>query len=236
MTVALVTGASGAIGSACAAALAEDGARVAIGFFSNKEGALETASNCAGSHVVQIDTRDAEAVSAAFDEVEHALGPVEILVNNAGITRDRLLLRMSEDDWHEVIETNLSGAFRCTKRALPKMLKSGWGRVVNVGSVVGSAGNPGQANYAASKAGLIGFTKSLAREVARHGITVNVVAPGLVDSDLTSVLPDSARSALLERIPMGRPAGADEVAEAVRFCARSGYLTGQVIHIDGGLT
>lgn len=236
MKVALVTGASGAIGSACAAALAEDGARVAIGFFSDKEGALETASNCPGSLVVQIDTRDAEAVSSAFDEVEHALGPVEILVNNAGITRDRLLLRMSEDDWHEVIETNLSGAFRCTKRALPKMLKARWGRVVNIGSVVGSAGNPGQANYAASKAGLIGFTKSLAREVAKHGITVNVVAPGLVDSDLTSVLPDAARSALLDRIPIGRAGEAGEVAEAVRFCARSGYLTGQVIHIDGGLT
>lgn len=236
MTVALVTGASGAIGRACAAALAEDGAQVAIGFMSNKEGALETASSCPGSHVVQIDTRDAEAVSAAFDEVEHALGPVEVLVNNAGITRDRLLMRMTEDDWHEVIETNLSGTFRCTKRALPKMLRNGWGRVINVGSVVGSAGNPGQANYAASKAGLIGFTKSLAREVARHGITVNVVAPGLVDSELTSVLSDSARSSLLERIPMGRPGGTEEVADAVRFCANSGYLTGQVIHIDGGLT
>lgn len=236
MTVALVTGASGAIGRACAKTLADDGAQVAVGFLSNKEGAFETASSCPGSYLVQIDTRDVEGVAAAFDEVEHALGPVEILVNNAGVTRDRLLLRMSEDDWHEVIETNLSGAFRCTKRALPKMLKAGWGRVINIGSVVGTAGNQGQANYAASKAGLIGFTKSLAREVARHGITVNVVAPGLVDSELTSVLPDSVRNALVERIPIGRAGEAGEVAEAVRFCARTAYLTGQVIHIDGGLT
>jgi 3-oxoacyl-[acyl-carrier protein] reductase len=234
--VALVTGASGTIGRAFCEVLNDEGVAVGIGFVSDKEGALETATRCSNSHVVEIDVTSTEAVSAAFDEIEKALGPVQVLVNNAGITRDRLLMRMSEPDWQDVIDVNLTGAFRCSKRALPQMLRAGWGRIVNVGSVVGSAGNPGQANYAASKAGLIGFTKAVAREVARHGITANVISPGLVDTKLTSLLGESGRDSLLQRIPLQRPADASEIAEALRLCLRSGYLTGQVISIDGGLS
>jgi 3-oxoacyl-[acyl-carrier protein] reductase len=234
--VALVTGASGTIGRAFCEVLNDEGFAVGVGFLSDKEGALETAARCSNSLVVEIDVTNTEAVSAAFDEIEKALGPVQILVNNAGITRDRLLMRMSEPDWQDVIDVNLTGAFRCTKRALLQMLRAGWGRIVSVGSVVGSAGNPGQANYAASKAGLIGFTKAVAREVARHGITANVISPGLVDTKLTSVLGESGRDSLLQRIPLQRPADAGEIAEALRLCLRSGYLTGQVISIDGGLS
>lgn len=234
--VAFVTGAAGGIGRASAVALADGGAKVAVGFRSDKEGALETTTRCTDSAAVRIDVRDPAGIASAFDEIEHSLGSVEILVNNAGLTLDRLLLRMSEKDWAEVIETDLTGVFRCTKRALLPMLESGWGRIVNIGSVVGLAGNPGQTNYAAAKAGVIGFTKALAREVARRGITVNVVAPGLVDTNLTAALSPEARQALLERIPLGRAAAPDEVAEAVRFCARASYLTGQVIAVDGGLS
>lgn len=184
---------------------------------------------------VRIDVTGTEHVSSAFDEVEKLLGPVEVLINNAGITRDRLSMRMSEEEWEQVINVNLSGAFRCTKRALPSMLKAGWGRVVSIGSVVGTTGNAGQTNYAAAKAGLIGFTKSLSREVARKGITANVVAPGLVDTAMTAVLSEDQRRALLSQVPMGRPGTTDEIAEAVRFCVRASYLTGQTIGINGGL-
>lgn len=234
--VALVTGASRGIGRASAIALAEEGARVAVGYRQDKDGALQVAETCEGASVVHIDITDPESVAACFDEVEHSLGAVEILVNNAGITKDRLLIRMSEKDWSDVIETNLTGAFRVTKRAIPLMLKARWGRVISIGSVVGSQGNPAQANYAAAKAGLIGFTKALAREVANHGITANVVAPGYVETELTGELSEAQRAALTERIGLKRPATADEVGEAVRFCARSSYLTGQVIAIDGGLS
>ncbi len=234
--VAFVTGASRGIGRASAIALAEEGALVAIGYRQDKDGALQVATSCKGASVVHIDITDPESVAACFDEVEHSLGAVEILVNNAGITKDRLLIRMSEKDWSDVIETNLTGAFRVTKRAIPSMLKARWGRVITIGSVVGSQGNPAQANYAAAKAGLIGFTKALAREVANHGITANVVAPGYVETELTGELTEPQRVALIERIGLKRPASAEEVAEAVRFCARSSYLTGQVISIDGGLS
>lgn len=233
--IAFVTGASRGIGRASAIALSNEGARVVVGFRSDKDGALETAAAAGGAKVVQIDVTDPEGVSAAFDEIESSLGLIEILVNNAGTTQDKLLLRMKEEDWNEVIETDLTGVFRCTKRALPGMLKKGWGRVISIGSVVGSAGNPGQTNYAAAKAGVVGFTKSLAREVAKHGITANVVAPGFVETALTAELSEDAKQALIERVPLGRAATAEEVAEAVRFCARASYLTGQVINIDGGL-
>lgn len=233
--IALITGASRGIGRASAFALHQEGARVVVGFRNDKDGALETASAAGDAKIVQIDVTDPEGVSAAFDEIESSLGSVDILVNNAGTTQDKLLLRMKEEDWNEVIETDLTGVFRCTKRALPGMLKKGWGRVISVGSVVGSAGNPGQTNYAAAKAGVVGFTKSLAKEVAKHGITANVVAPGFVDTVLTSRLSEPAKAALIDRVPLGRPATAEEVAEAVRFCARASYLTGQVIAIDGGL-
>jgi 3-oxoacyl-[acyl-carrier protein] reductase len=234
--VALVTGASRGIGRAAARVLAEEGARVAIGFRNDKDGALETKAACAGAEIVHIDIADAESVAAAFDEVERGLGKVEILVNNAGLRRDGLLMRMKEADWAEVIEVDLTGVFRCTRRALPGMLAAKWGRVITIGSIAGVVGNAGQTNYAAAKAGVVGFTKSLAREVARKGVTANVIAPGLVDTALTADVSDSARAALLERVPMGRPGDADEVAEAVRFCARASYLTGQVIAVDGGLS
>lgn len=234
--VAFVTGASRAIGRASARALSEEGAKVAIGFRTDKDGALETAAACTDALVVQIDVRDPESVAAAFDEIEKSLGPVEILVNNAGITKDGLLMRMSEDDWQDVIETDLSGVFRCTKRALRSMLRSGWGRVITIGSVVGSVGNAGQTNYAAAKAGVVGFTKALGREVAGHGVTANVVSPGYVETELTAVLSDAAKDALTSRIPLGRPAEPEEVAEAVRYCARNAYVTGQVIAVDGGLS
>ncbi|MGH2767979.1 MAG: 3-oxoacyl-ACP reductase family protein [Actinomycetota bacterium] len=234
--VALVTGASRSIGRATAQALAQEGIRVAVGFHEDKDGALEAAAACGDAITVQIDVTQPESVASAFDEVEASLGEVGVLVNNAGLRKDRLLLRMKEEDWGEVIDADLTGVYRCTKRAIPGMLKACWGRVVSVGSVVGQVGNPGQANYAAAKAGLVGFTKSLAREVARHGITANVVAPGFVESALTANLSEAARKALLGRIAMERPAGPEEIAEAIRFCVRASYLTGQVITIDGGLT
>jgi 3-oxoacyl-[acyl-carrier protein] reductase len=243
--VALVTGASRGIGRACALALAAEGARVAVGFRQDKDGALETLAGCvpgagldrlAGGTAVQIDVCDAERVQAAFDDVERELGAVEILVNNAGATRDRLLMRMSEQDWDEIVQTNLSGVFRCTRRAIPGMLRNRWGRVVSIGSVAGALGNPGQTNYAAAKAGVVGFTRALAREVASKGITANVVVPGLVDTDMTVDLKEAAREALLSRIPMGRAATPEEVAEAVCFCAHASYVTGQTIVVDGGLS
>jgi 3-oxoacyl-[acyl-carrier protein] reductase len=239
--VALVTGASRGIGRACAVALASEGARVAVGFREDKEGALETVGQLpagagAGGIAVRIDVRDPERVAAAFDEVERELGPVEVLVNNAGATRDRLLMRLGEDDWTDIIETNLSGVFRCTKRALPGMLRNRWGRIVSIGSVVGTLGNPGQTNYAAAKAGLVGFTRALAREVAAKGITANVVSPGLVETEMTKGIKEAAREAMLDRIPMGRPGTPEDVAEAVCFCARASYVTGQTIVVDGGLS
>lgn len=237
--IALVTGASRGIGRACALALAAEGVRVAVGFREDKDGANATLSGVNGVSsgiAVQIDVRDPERVQAAFDEVEQQLGTVEILVNNAGATRDKLLMRMSEADWTDIIETDLSGVFRCTKRALPGMLRNRWGRVVSIGSVAGELGNAGQTNYAAAKAGVGGFTRALAREVASKGITANVVAPGLIDTDMTAALKDASREYLLGRVPMGRPGTPEEVAEAVLFCARASYVTGQTIVVDGGLS
>lgn len=233
--VALITGAGAGIGRACAVALAAEGIRVAVGYIQDKEQAAETAQLCGGGTTVRIDVTKPEEISAAFDEVEKDLGAVGVLINNAGITRDRLFMRMSDSEWESVLNVNLSGAARCTKRALPGMLKAGWGRIVSIGSVVGTTGNAGQTNYAAAKAGLVGFTKSLSREVARKGITANVVAPGLVDTAMTAVLTKEQREALLSRVPMGRPGTTDEIAEAVRFCVRASYLTGQTIGINGGL-
>ena len=234
--VALVTGAGGGIGRAAAVALADEGAVVAVGYRSNEQGASETAGMCGKAMAVHIDVGSTDSVAEAFQQIENELGPVEILVNNAGITKDGLLMRMSEQSWDEVLDVTLKGAYRCTKRALPGMLRERWGRVISIGSVVGTTGNPGQANYAAAKAGLVGFSKALALEVASKGVTVNVIAPGLIETEFIARLKDVQREALASRIPMGRTGTPEDVAEAVRFCARASYLTGQVIGVDGGIT
>jgi 3-oxoacyl-[acyl-carrier protein] reductase len=237
---ALVTGASGAIGRACAVALAEQGARVVVAYSSDEQGALETADlvKAAGTEAVlaRADLTDPggpkELVAAAGRD------GVDVLVNNAGITRDGLVLRMRDDDFAQVLEVDLVAAFRCTREALRGMVRRRWGRVVSISSVVGLVGNPGQANYAAAKAGLIGFTMSVAREVANRGVTANVVAPGYVPSKLTDAMSDEARQGTLSGIPAGRMGTPHDVAVAVRFLAseEAGYITGQVLAVDGGLT
>lgn len=233
----LVTGAGRGIGRASAQALAAEGLRVAVGYHQGKDGAAETAAACGGgSLAVHIDVTSAHSVADAFGEVERSLGPVEVLVNNAGVRRDGLVMRMKDADWDDIIAGNLTAAFLCTRRALPGMLKAKWGRIISIGSVAGSVGNAGQANYAAAKAGIVGFSKSVAREVARHGITANVVVPGLVDTAMTLGLTPAQRERLVERIPMGRVGTPEEVAEAVVFCARSSYMTGCEVTVDGGLT
>jgi 3-oxoacyl-[acyl-carrier protein] reductase len=234
--VALVTGASRGIGRACALAFLEEGLRVAVGYREDKDGAYETASASGDTFPVRIDVTSSESVESAFDEIRQRFGPVEVLVNNAGIRRDRVLIRMKEEDWDQVIDANLTGVFRCTRRALPGMLAARWGRVINIGSVAGTLGNAGQANYSAAKAGVVGFTKALSREVAGKGVTANVVVPGFVDTALVADLNPAARERLIERIPAGRPGLPEEIAEAVRYCARASYVTGQTIVVDGGLS
>ncbi len=236
---ALVTGASGVIGRACSVALGGQGARVVVAYGSDEQGAADTAALVkeAGGQAVlaQADLTDPGAarqlVAAAGD------GGVDILVNNAGMTRDGLLLRMRDADFADVLEVNLVAAFRCTREALRGMLRRRWGRVISISSVVGLVGNPGQANYAAAKAGLIGLTLSVAREVADRGITVNVVAPGYIPSRLTDAISEQARRALLAGIPAGRLGTPEEVGAAVRFLAgeQAGYVTGQVLRVDGGM-
>jgi 3-oxoacyl-[acyl-carrier protein] reductase len=237
---ALVTGASGTIGRACAVALAREGARVVVAYGRDEQGAWETADlvKAAGAEAVvaQADLTDpsgARALVAAAGE-----GGVDVLVNNAGVTRDALLLRMRDQDFAEVLDVNLGAAFRCTREALRGMLRRRWGRVISISSVVGLLGNPGQANYAAAKAGLIGFTLSLAREVAQRGVTANVVAPGYIPSKLTDAMSEEAKQATLASIPVGRLGAPEEVAAAVRFLAGedAAYITGQVLAVDGGIS
>lgn len=240
--VAIVTGAGRGIGRAVALRLAAEGASVAISYRSNDDAARETADAVREAgvecEVFKGDVASAEDVQALFEGVSAAFGRLDILVNNAGLTRDNLMMRMKEEEFDEVLRTNLGGTYLCTRAALRPMIRARWGRIVNISSVVGLVGNAGQANYAASKAGIIGFTKSVAREVAQRGITANAVAPGYVETELTGSLPEDVKEAIRTQVPMGRFGEAEEVAEVVAFLAGegAGYVTGQTIAVDGGMT
>jgi 3-oxoacyl-[acyl-carrier protein] reductase len=235
---ALVTGASRGIGRAIALRLAQEGARVA-GTATTPEGtgAISETLREWGGQGFQLDLRDPDAAAALVEDVARTLGAPSILVNNAGITRDTLLLRMKDQDWSEVLEVNLTAAFRLSRAVLRGMMKARHGRIINVGSVVGAMGNAGQANYCAAKAGLAGFSRSLAREIGSRGITVNMVAPGFIETDMTRELPDGTRQALLQQIPLERLGQVDDIAEAVVFLAspRAAYITGETLHVNGGL-
>ena len=240
--LALVTGAARGIGRAVALELARNGFDVAVNFNRSAEAAealvkeIEALGVRAGAF--QADVSNREQAEALFKKVREALGPVEVLVNNAGITRDTLLMRMKPEDWDAVLSANLNSAFYCTKEAIRDMAKARWGRIVTISSVVGLTGNAGQANYAASKAGLIGFTKSVAREYAARGITANAVAPGFIDTSMTEGLKDEVKAAIAAQIPAGHIGAPEDVARAVAFFAReeSAYITGQVLAVDGGMT
>jgi 3-oxoacyl-[acyl-carrier protein] reductase len=239
--VALVTGGSRGIGKAIVEVLAGRGDRVAVNYRQNAEAAEAVVAgvHAAGGEAIAVmgDVGDEAAVGAVMAAVAERLGPVEILVNNAGITRDDLVLRMTSAAWDEVLTTNLRSAYLCTKAALRGMLRARWGRVVNVSSIAGIAGNPGQANYAAAKAGMIGLTKSVAREVGSRGITVNAVAPGFIETDMTSGLGDDITASARSAIALGRFGSPREVASVVGYLASedASYITGQVIVVDGGM-
>jgi 3-oxoacyl-[acyl-carrier protein] reductase len=237
---AFISGASQGIGRACAIALAKMGARVALA--ARNEAKLETVAEeiAAGGGQAKaflMDVSDEASIQSTAKAAIAHFGTVEILVNNAGITRDTLLLRMKRADWDAVMTTNLTGAFLLTQALLNPMLRARWGRIINVSSVVGRVGQAGQANYAASKAGLIGFTRSMARELASRSVTVNAVAPGYIETAMTAVLDDKQRETMLSHIPLGRPGTEEEVANAVAFLAspQAGYITGHVLDINGGL-
>ena len=235
--VALVTGASRGIGAAIASALAGAGATV-IGTATsqNGAGAISEALGDRGRGIV-LDIADADSVDAALKDVQANEGTPTILVNNAGITRDNLLMRMKPEEWNEVITTNLSGVYRLCKGCLRGMMKAKNGRIINIASVIGVMGNAGQSNYAAAKAGVIGFSKSLAREIGSRNITVNVVAPGFIDTDMTRVLPEDQRAAMLSQVPLGRLGESEDIANAVLFLASkaAAYVTGETLHVNGGM-
>ncbi len=237
----LVTGASRGIGRAIALRFAASGATVLVNYVSNAEAAAETVDQIAraGGRALPLrfDVADPAAVKAGIDRALEQTGRLDVLVNNAGVSVDGLVARLKDADWARVIATNLTGTFHCARAALRPMLKARYGRVVSVTSVVGETGNAGQAAYAAAKAGVVGFTKSLAREVASRGITVNAVAPGLVETEMTAALDDGQRGAYAALIPLGRPATVEEVAAAVAFLASpaAGYVTGHVLHVNGGV-
>jgi 3-oxoacyl-[acyl-carrier protein] reductase len=238
--IALVTGASRGIGKAIAQALGRAGATV-VGTATSEQGVagIDAAlgeADIRGAGLV-LDVTDAAAIERALGEVGERFGTPSVLVNNAGITRDNLMMRMKDEEWDAIIATNLTAVFRMSKAVLRAMMKARHGRIINISSVVGATGNPGQANYAAAKAGIVGLAKSLAREVGSRGITVNTVAPGFIDTDMTRALPEQQREALLAQIPLGRLGQAEEVAEVVVFLASPGaaYVTGETIHVNGGM-
>ena len=239
--VALVTGASRGIGRSIALLLASRGADIAINYAGNTEAAEKTKAEVEAlgrkAILVKTDVADAEACVAMIDEVVKAFGKIDILVNNAGITRDGLLMRMKEADWDAVLLTNLKSVFNCTKAAVKYMMKARSGRIVSISSVVGAMGNAGQANYAAAKAGILGFTKATAKEVAARGITVNAVAPGFIATDMTAVLPEKGVEGLKAGIPMGRLGDPEDIAKAVAFLVsdEAAYITGQTLHVNGGM-
>ncbi|HUH90789.1 MAG TPA: 3-oxoacyl-ACP reductase FabG [Lysobacter sp.] len=236
--IALVTGASRGIGAAIADELAAQGATV-IGTATSEAGAAAIAARLSahGGHGRVVDVADAEATAALIDSIGKDIGAISILVNNAGITRDNLLLRMKDEDWQAVIDTNLSSVYRTSKAVMRSMMKSRRGRIVNIASVIGVTGNAGQANYAAAKAGIIAFSKSLAKEIGSRGVTVNVVAPGFIDTDMTRALPEDAKGAMLGQIALGRFGEPADIARAVAFLAgpSAAYITGETLHVNGGM-
>jgi 3-oxoacyl-[acyl-carrier protein] reductase len=236
--VALVTGASRGIGRAIAETLAREGAKV-VGTATSESGAaaIQEWLGPLGGQGRMLNVTDAAQCEAIVDDVGKSVGPIAILVNNAGVTRDTLLLRMKDEDWATVLDTDLTSVFRLSRGVLRGMMKARHGRIISIGSVVGQMGNPGQANYCAAKAGLVGFSKSLAREIGSRGITVNVVAPGFIDTDMTKALGEDAKKALLGQVPAGRLGTPADIAAAVAFLASrdAGYITGETLHVNGGM-
>jgi len=239
--LALVTGASRGIGKAIALALGEEGYQV-VGTATSDAGAESISEYLSQAGVqgkgMKLDVSDADSIADVMKQISEAFGTSpDILVNNAGITRDNILMRMKDEEWDAIINTNLTSIYRMCKACLRGMMKKRYGKIINIGSVVGSTGNPGQTNYSAAKAGLIGFSKSLAKEVGSRGITVNVVSPGFIDTDMTKALDESQREALAKTIPMNRLGRPEEIAAAVRFLASSGadYITGETLHVNGGM-
>lgn len=238
--IALVTGASRGIGKAIADTLGAQGATV-VGTATSEEGAAAISERLAAAGIkgrgIRLDVTEQGSVDEVIKTLSGEFGAPSILVNNAGITRDNLLMRMKDDEWDDIINTNLTSVYRLSKACLRAMMKARKGRIINITSVVGATGNPGQTNYSAAKAGLIGFTKSLAREVGSRGITVNAVAPGFIDTDMTRELPEAQKAALLSNIPLGRLGSPDEIASAVAFLASetAGYITGETLHVNGGM-
>jgi 3-oxoacyl-[acyl-carrier protein] reductase len=238
---AIITGASRGIGAEIARKFAADGAKVVVNYSGSQEKAeavvAEIQANGGEAIAVKANVSDAESVKAMVDETMKAFGSVDILVNNAGITRDNLMMRMKDDEWDDVINTNLKGVFVCTKAVTRQMMKQRAGRIINISSIVGVMGNAGQANYVASKAGVIGLTKTTARELASRGITANAVAPGFITTDMTDQLTDEVQKAMLGQIPLGRFGAPEDVAKAALFLASddASYMTGQTLHLDGGM-
>ena len=233
---ALVTGGSRGIGAAISAGLKQAGYKVAANYAGNDDAAAKFKEET-GIPVYKWSVADYDACVEGIKQVEADLGPVDILVNNAGITRDNLLMRMKDEDWASIIDTNLTSVFRTSKAVMRGMMKARKGRIINIASVVGVTGNAGQANYAAAKAGIIGFSKSLAKEIGSRGVTVNVVAPGFIDTDMTKALPEEARTALINDIALERLGSPEDIAHAVAFLASpaAGYITGETLHVNGGM-